>query len=181
MPIGIPKNGTNNGWFKKGHKSIKYWLGKRHLLKTRKKISYALKGNIPWMKGKKHTLEANEKNRQAHLGRTGERCGAWKGGKTQLRNLIMGTENYKQWRSGVFQRDNWICQTCGVRGCYLEAHHIKPISEVLEENNIKNREQGINCEELWKTDNGVTLCKECHNRTKGRPFKTIRSVIGGKF
>jgi group I intron endonuclease len=36
---------------------------------TKKKLSKSHKGQIPWIKGKKHKKLSNEKNRQAHLGK----------------------------------------------------------------------------------------------------------------
>ena len=78
---------------------------------------------------------------------------------------------YIHWRTKVFERDRWTCQTCRARGVYVEAHHIKPFSLIVKENNIKDMETAEKCEELWNLDNGVTLCGDCHNLTKGRPKK----------
>jgi len=78
---------------------------------------------------------------------------------------------YRQWRSDIFTRDSFTCQDCGLHSglgktVYLEAHHIKQFSKIIEENNIKILEQALNCEELWNINNGRTLCKKCHNKTK---------------
>jgi len=64
---------------------------------------------------------------------------------------------YKQWRSRVFQRDNWTCQTCGAKSSegksiYLEPHHIKGWAKYP-----KLR---------YEISNGITLCKECHKLTR---------------
>jgi len=116
-------------------------------------------GRTPWNKGKKRPeMKGNKFN--------------WKGGRTKRIALIRMMDEYKEWRSKVFERDNWTCQTCGQRGNYLEAHHINELIELVLENNVRSVDDAKGCEELWNIDNGVTLCKECHNLTKhGRPKK----------
>ncbi|MFA5153683.1 MAG: HNH endonuclease, partial [Clostridia bacterium] len=54
----------------------------------------------------------------------------------------------RNWRRNIFNRDDYTCKICGVRGGYIEAHHIVPWSK----------------EPLlrYSLDNGVTLCKKCH-------------------
>lgn len=96
----------------------------------------------------------------------GEKHPSWKDGITSLRKQIYKLYEYKQWRSDVFQRDNWICQTCGEKGKgNLEAHHIKAFSQILKVNCITNIREAQRCKELWNIDNGITLCKECHKLT----------------
>jgi len=95
----------------------------------------------------------------------------WKGGITSLRDQIHKLQETKQWRSDVFQRDNWTCQTCGARSksgnkIVLNAHHIKSFVQIIRDNNIKNVIEAQLCNELWNVDNGVTLCFDCHNLTK---------------
>lgn len=58
------------------------------------------------------------------------------------------TRQYKEWRSNVFERDNYTCQDCGVKGGYLEAHHIKSFAH---HEHLR-----------FEIDNGITLCKKCH-------------------
>lgn len=72
------------------------------------------------------------------------------------------------WRTQIFGRDNFTCQECSERGTWLEAHHIKRFSSIIKENNIKTLEEALKYDELWNLDNGITLCKKCHNKTKGR-------------
>lgn len=90
-------------------------------------------------------------------GITGDKHPNWKGGITKESKRLRNTREYQVWRSSVFQRDNWTCQTCGQRGCYLEAHHIKEVSKYKDL--------------MFDVSNGVTLCGECHKLTpnyKGR-------------
>jgi len=125
--------------------------------KWRKGISRTLKGRIPWNKGLKGwnkghpdwtPPEARKKQGKTIRGKNNPN---WKGGKQ--RGKHKGNWRYTEWRSKVFKRDNWICQTCGIRSkagepVYLEAHHIKSWAKYP-----KLR---------YKVGNGITLCKECH-------------------
>ncbi|HEC65377.1 hypothetical protein LCGC14_1222640 [marine sediment metagenome] len=88
-----------------------------------------------------------------------------------LRRHIYNSQRWRDWRSAIFERDNFTCQLCEKRGGYLEADHY-PISfsVLLKKYNIKSLEDSLNCEEMWQIDNGRTLCKDCHNKNKqGRP------------
>ncbi len=114
-------------------KHPKGMLGKRQSSETRKKIS----------QNHKFKVKSN-RDHQSKLMK-GENHWNWKGG---ISPRSCNTREYKEWRSAVFKRDNWTCQTCQRRGCYLEAHHIK---------------RWVDYPALrFRVDNGVTLCKECH-------------------
>ena len=97
----------------------------------------------------------------------------WKGGITTLSEQIHHLPEYEQWRSDVFQRDNWTCQTCGKRGIRLEAHHIKSFKQILKDNHITKIVEAQMCEELWDVNNGVTLCKDCHELTENYGGKKL--------
>lgn len=75
----------------------------------------------------------------------------WKGGVTSVNKKIRTSLRYKNWRSAVFERDNWTCQECGKRGIYIEAHHLKPFS--------------LYSEIRFDLNNGITLCRNCHSLT----------------
>ena len=87
----------------------------------------------------------------------------WKGGITPLNEQIRHSFYYRQWRSDIFTRDEYTCQECLVIGGVLHAHHIKRFSQIIEDNNITSMDDAIACEELWNINNGITLCKSCHN------------------
>jgi len=54
----------------------------------------------------------------------------------------------REWRTQVFQRDDYTCQCCGERGAKLNAHHLHDYQH--------HRELAL------EVSNGVTLCKKCH-------------------
>lgn len=122
---------------------------------TRRKLSAALKGRQPAFLGHKHTKEANQKNSEAHKGRSvGEKGSNWRGGITPLAEILRKSAGYKQWRLAVYERDRFVCQLCGCKGNGdLQAHHI-----LTRENNP---------ELMFFLDNGITLCKKCHERIRG--------------
>lgn len=153
--------------------------GKKMSEESKLKMSKAKKGKPSSRKGTKHKPESIEKmsiaNKGKHLSQNtefkkgqmrGERVYGWKGGITPLTKKIRHCYKYIKWKSQVFERDNWTCQTCGKRGCTLEVHHIKSFSQIFKENNIKTFEDAIKCSKFWDVSNGVTLCKDCHNLTK---------------
>ena len=74
----------------------------------------------------------------------------WKGGISKEIDLIRHSQIGITWRKEIFKRDNYTCQKCGVRGDYLEAHHIKEFARYPELR--------------FETDNGITLCYDCHRR-----------------
>lgn len=210
-----------------------HFFGKKHSEETKKIIREKRKLQKPYMLGKKHTKEAKEKNRLAHIGKNagnknynwkgglpkcvfcdkrlsgydakkckecliknknkfncldcggnilssckrcrkcwmkfnkGENSLRWKGGLTPLLKKIRNCFKYRQWRSDIFTRDDYICQMCGVRGGELNVdHYPKSFSKIFHENEIKSLEQALDCEEFWNINNGRVLCVMCHNKTK---------------
>jgi hypothetical protein len=122
-----------------------------------------VKGHTRGMTGKKHSQETKNIMSKKSIGRKPSNK---MGGETSLNKRIYYSSKYIQWRSNIFQRDKWTCQTCNIKGVLLEAHHKKRYALILKENKIRSYEDAMNCKELWNIDNGVTLCKDCHNLTK---------------
>jgi hypothetical protein len=139
--------------------------------------------NRKGMLGKKHTPETKLKLRLAHLGKiyssrgkkkpsmSGPNHPNWKGGTTTVSLLIRNHRLSKEWRSSIFKRDNYTCRQCNSKNgngksIKLNAHHIKPFIKIIKENNIKTWDDASKCSELWDINNGITLCKECHDLTK---------------
>jgi hypothetical protein len=82
-------------------------------------------------------------------GKFGPESPNWRGGVTPENMMIRTSSEYKTWRSQVFARDYGICNDCFTQSPDVEAHHLFSFSE---------------WEELrLDVDNGMTLCKKCHD------------------
>lgn len=129
-------------------------------------IPQYLRGHsISWNKDKVG-LQVNYNKGKKNVKVSGKQNGNWKGGISSLNHSIRTSNEYYEWRLQIFGRDNFTCQYCGVRGTYLEAHHIKSFNEIIKEYNIKNSDDALNCKILWDLNNGITYCVNCHNKLK---------------
>jgi len=160
MPTGIYKH-------KKG-----YWLGKKRPPFSKNWKENISKARVGKSWGYHHSKKTREKIKKSHLGKKqpkiseakmgkprpdmlGEKHFNWKGGISK--DIHSPKEpKYKKWRVEVFTRDNWTCQTCGIRSkagepVYLEPHHLKGWAKFPELR--------------YDILNGITLCKECHKLT----------------
>ncbi len=109
-----------------------YWLGRNKpfmsTFEYRKKMSLAMKKLVA---SGKHNF--------------------WKGGITVPNKQARSSLEYKFWRESVFKRDDFTCQACSIRGSELNAHHIKPFFQAIDDR--------------LNVENGVTLCFRCHKMT----------------
>jgi hypothetical protein len=128
------------GW-NKGLKMSKEWSNR---------LSTLHKNNKYWV-GKKHKEDSKIKQRLAKLNKRGSLANNWRGGLTEISKRIRGQDEYKLWRSAVFERDKFTCIWCGQVGGKLNADHIKPFA--------------LYPELRFAIDNGRTLCIECHRKT----------------
>lgn len=142
----------------------------------KRKIKERLKGNT-WNKGRKHSKESSQlkslNSARYWLGKTGKNHAHWKNSKKNPLYLqIRQCFQYRQWRWDVYTRDNFTCVLCGrkkeVSGILEADHFPKQFIEILAEYQVKTFDDAVNCEELWNINNGRTLCKDCHNPTRGR-------------
>jgi len=163
--------------FKKGCKSLMGMLGKKQTQHQKDILSKKLKGKIPKNLKMLHEMPRTEDRRNKHrLAQTGEKGSNWRGGISPLVQKIRKSFKYRQWRSDVFERDNYTCVLCEVRGGIIHADHIKPFNYIFHENLIKTLEQALNCEEFWNINNGRTLCRDCHIKTETWGAKLINSI-----
>lgn len=81
----------------------------------------------------------------------------------QLDRLERYSPETATWRKAVFERDDYTCQFCKVKGGHLEADHIKPWAFFKELRFVLS--------------NGRTLCRACHNTTK-ISAKEMRKIYG---
>lgn len=109
----------------------------------------------------------------------GANCIFWKGGIVSIKTAIRGCREYKEWRKAVFQRDDYTCKDCGIKGCELNADHVKPFAIIYYQNNIQSLEDALNCAEFWNINNGRTLCVPCHKKTDTylKPYKLIEKQL----
>ncbi len=119
-------------------------LGTKVSEETKRKMSIAHKGKSQ-ARGYKLSEETKAKMRL----RKGDKSPRWKGGVTPINRLLRRRIEYQLWRESVFKRDDYTCVKCGVRGCTLNAHHIKPFATYPQLR--------------LAIDNGETLCDKCHH------------------
>lgn len=93
--------------------------------------------------GRIHTEETKQK---MSLLKTKEKV--FNGYKKSEQHRFRCSSQYQEWRIMVFGRDDYTCQNCNNRGCYLEAHHIKSFSKYPELR--------------LDISNGITYCRDCH-------------------
>lgn len=129
--------------FKKGHKP---WNKDTKGLMKSNSTSFK-KGHKPWHYGTvgvKPSAVKGKNNEKVFA----EKNGNWKGGITSENRKLRASTKWIDWRAQVFERDNYTCQSCNVKGIPLEPHHMYSFAKYPE----------YRFEE-W---NGQTLCKQCH-------------------
>jgi 5-methylcytosine-specific restriction endonuclease McrA len=122
-----------------------------------------------------------------HKNMKGKNNPNWKNGVSPLNDLIKNLEQYINWRKLVFTRDNYTCQECYQKSKgNIESHHIKSFSIIFSEflstysqfSPIEDKETLVRLAEsyepFWNIDNGITLCKDCHDKKGLHLNKLVR-------
>lgn len=130
-----------------------YKIGRKLSEDHKKKISL---NNGLSMLGKNHTEHTKRIQSVLKIGKpspktSGSNHWNWQGGITEENKKIRKSLEYKKVMRNIMERDNYMCQLCGVRGYKLQVDHIKPFKAYpslrLEPNNLR------------------TLCELCHRKT----------------
>lgn len=96
-------------------------------------------------------------------------------GRTPLRTRIRDCAKSLAWKQACMERDNYTCQETKQHGGKLEVHHLKSLSQVLEEFLYLNSDLDPekDCDKLfdlsqhygpfWDISNGLTLSEVAHH------------------
>ena len=151
---------------------------------AKKKISLANKGHKviytqEW-KDKIGKACSGKNNGMYGVRRFGKNNPNWRGGVKPLRELIRQLSEYKKWVQEVFNKDSYLCQSCGINNKKLEAHHVYPFVNILNEflkeydqfSPIEDKETlsrlATKYSKFWDNRNGQTLCYDCHQYLEER-------------
>lgn len=156
---------TRNAW----NKGIKTGYSPRKGVKlseeTKLKISKSKKGQTSPNKGKKLSQIHKQKLSLAKMGKyRGENSPHWKGGISS-HDYLERRRFRNQIQKLVFERDNYTCQLCGIRGVDLQVDHIQSWAEYIELR--------------FSISNCRTLCAKCHYKiTFGKPMPAYIKAFG---
>lgn len=100
---------------------------------------------------KTHSLETRKKLSIFFQGVSPE---AWEGFSNDERKRAWKSKRAVRWSREIFERDDFTCALCGIRGGDLEAHHIITRAESFKL--------------TYVLENGITLCVSCHRKIRGK-------------
>jgi hypothetical protein len=116
--------------------------GKHHTLETKLKMSLSHKGKLKGIpKSEEHKLKMS-------LAQKGEKGSNWQGGISTFPYPFDWTDTLKE---SIRQRDNYICQECGI--------HQDELDRKLQVHHIDYNKNNLNPTNL------ISLCTSCHMKT----------------
>ena len=165
MPKGIKgfqkghKSFSEKGRFQKGFNHKPESIEKIRASSASRKFSNEVKMKASERMKNNNPAKSIEVARKISLSNKGRKPWNWSGNPVDEIRKARNSAECNEWRLKVFQRDNF---TCKMPGCdksekYLEAHHIKRFAQFKELR--------------FEINNGITLCKKCHNKTRVREEK----------
>ena len=134
----------------------KWWQENKNtdfVLKHNRKISKTMKGmkRPPFSEEWKRNIGKAATGEKSHWwGKFGKDHPAWKENCiTPEHTRIRQSREFKEWRTAIFERDNYACVRClEYSDGHLNAHHILSFA--------------LFPEERFEISNGATVCEECH-------------------
>ena len=133
-----------------------------HTEEWKRKMSARMSGTGNPFHGRTHSLTTKELISQNN-GNKGKKPWNWRG-VSSFHHLIRGTAKWANWRKEVYERDGYKCLDCG-SSVALEPHHILPVRDK------KHRHL------LFNSKNGITLCRECHQKTFRKEEELARTYF----
>ena len=153
-------------------KGNKRCLGREESAQTRERIAQALTGRKQSLEHIANKVASCRSHAAQYGGMTpatrahwqrlmarqkGSAHPSWRDGSTSMRSKQSKSPEYLFFRRAVLERDNFTCQYCSARNgngstVHLQVHHVQSYAG--------------HPELRFSLDNGITLCRPCHNLTK---------------
>jgi thymidylate synthase ThyX len=137
--------------------TIRSWVRKHGLQKP---IGSWTVGRSPWNRGKRYHAgwtHSDATERRLSEQKTGPGNPRWRGGVT--RDAVSLRRPVHARRGEIYQRDDFTCRLCNLRGGKLMLHHIVPVwarADLADD-----------------VSNVVTLCRSCHLSLNGRELEYV--------
>jgi len=86
----------------------------------------------------------------------------------RFRDAVRNLYQHKVWRNGVLKRDGFRCRVCQCAVKGLHVHHVVSFRKIIamEGWNFDNWDTLVKDSSsslLWDTNNGLSLCRDCHD------------------
>lgn len=160
------------GWELRGHQEIDKGLprrGRKHSEKSINKIKNSRIKNRVLAKClfcKKDFERVNSLFKRSQKNFCSTKCfKSYQKENRIIPNDVTDSAEYKEWRKKVYKRDLYRCKMpgCNSTSRNIAAHHIYPKKQFPE------RQFDVN--------NGITLCKKCHEKTFGKEEQFIDALV----